>query len=439
MSTLWQSEEIPTWEVLSENISTECLVIGGGLAGIMTAFELEKRGFQTVLIEADRILSGATKGTTAKITAQHGFIYNKLMSSINPLSARLYYDSNTRGIDKIERLVKEENIDCDFKRVPSYIFASENEELLSRERITLAKLRIHGEYTNEAPLPFSVKGAIKFENQAQFHPLKFALKLAEKLKIYEKTPALKIHKTQVEAPKALINARYIINCTHYPILNFPGLYFLRQHQERSYILAVKTQKRVDGMYLGENGISLRDFSEGVLLGGEAHRTGENKKGGCYKYLESLAEKYFPQGEIIYSWSNQDVMTQDFLPFIGRYSLFYPNMFVATGFNKWGMSLSAVASELIPDLIEGKENEFEKLYTPQRLNFCAAAPKFLADVSYSVKGLVSGLFASKERKCSHLGCRLHENPDEGTLECPCHGSEFTRAGEVIFSPAKKRLG
>ena len=438
MSTLWQSIDIPKREPLKGEIYTECAVIGGGLAGIMTAFELKKRGFEVVLIEADRVLSGATKGTTAKITAQHGFIFDKLQSKISPLSARLYFESNKEAIDKIERLIFEENIDCDFERVPSYIFSTEDTDSLIKERMALARLRIDTTYVTKTGLPFSVNGAIRLENQAQFNPLKFASALSENLKIYEKTPALKISTEGVKTPEGFIHAKYTVICTHYPVENFPGLYFLRQHQERSYLLAVKTEKRVGGMYISGNGVSLRDYPEGVLIGGEAHRTGKNKKSGCYMELQSLAKKYFPEGEIVYSWSNQDVMTHDRLPFIGRYSMFTPNLFVATGFNKWGMSLCAVASALIPDLIEGKENRYEKLYTPRRINFLAALPDLLVDVGYSVKGLISGLFSEKEKRCSHLGCRLKENPEEGTLECPCHGSEFTRAGEVIFSPAKKPL-
>ncbi len=438
MATIWKDFHIEERNSLKGDKSADCAVVGGGLAGIMTAFELTKRGFKTVLIEADRILSGATMGTTAKITAQHGFIYDKLKRNLSPLSARLYFESNQAAIDKIERLTEEENIDCEFERVPSYIFVSEDNKGLIRERIALAKLKIDSRYVENTCLPFEVKGALRVDNQAQFHPLKFAASLASELEIYEKTPALKIRKTKIETPNGELRARYIVMATHYPVLNFPGLYFLRQHQERSYVLAVKTKSRVNGMYLSENGVSLRDFSEGVLIGGAAHRTGENKNGGCYMRLLKIAEKYFPDGEILYSWSNQDVMTHDGLPFIGRYSWFYPDMFVATGFNKWGMSLSSVASDLIPDLIEGKENRFERLYTPQRLKLFAALSDFLTDAGYSVRGLASGLCTSGERRCSHLGCRLYENPDEDTLECPCHGSEFTKAGEVIFSPAKKHL-
>lgn len=437
MGTIWENTDISESEELLGEISTECVVLGGGLAGIMTAYELQSRGCEVVVLEADRILSGATKGTTAKLTAQHGLIYGKLMEKHSPLFARLYHDSNTEGIDKVETLVHRENIDCEFERVDSYYYETLDAEPLLEEKEALDKLGIEAEFSEKTSLPIFVSGALCMKGQARFHPLKFASHLAKSLKIYEKSPAIGIKNSRVITPKGKVSAKYIVNCTHYPVVNFPGLYFLRQHQERSYLMAVKTDKRVGGVYLGGDGHTLRDYSEGVLIGGEAHRTGKGK-GGCYQRLACFAKKCFPQGEIAASWSNQDCITHDGLPFIGRYSVFRDNMFVATGFGKWGMSLSAVSSILIPDLIEAKANKYEKLYTPRRVNIIAAAPKLITDVGYSVAGLTKGFFGKKEERCSHLGCKLSPNTDENTLECPCHGSQFTRAGEVVFSPAKKPL-
>lgn len=439
MSTLWQDVEIKKRDKLYGSIKADCTVVGAGMAGLLTAFELQKRGFSVVVLEAGRVASGATAKTTAKITAQHGLIYDKLINKHGLSSAKLYFESNTRGIDKYEKLIREMNIDCDFQRMPAYIYGKNSDFDIRKEATAADKAGAMYKYTSKTTLPFEVKGALRFENQAQFHPLRFAQAIAEQLQIYENTPVIDIEDGKVTTMQGQVHTHYIVNTTHYPIINLPGLYFLRQHQERSYCVGVKTQQRLDGMYLGiDEDKSFRNYEEGIIIGGEKHRTGKNQKGGCLCRLREFANKCYPDAELVSEWSNQDAMTHDGVPFIGRYSVFAPRMFVATGFNKWGMSLSAVASEVIPDLICGKKNEYEKLYTSNRVKLKASFVPFAVDVGYSVKGLATGLLGSKERRCTHLGCRLKENKDEGTLECPCHGSQFDKEGKVVFSPANKNI-
>ncbi len=439
MSTLWENIEFEKKDRLYGEEKADCTVIGAGMAGLMTAYELQKRGFSVIVLEAGRVASGATARTTAKITAQHGLCYDKLISKHGLTTAKLYFESNTRGIDKYEKFIRELNIDCDFKRVPAYIYGKNSAYEIQKEAQAADKVGAMYRYTKSTTLPFSVKGALRFENQAEFHPLKFAKALTQNLRIYENTPVIDIEDGKVTTMQGQVQTNYIVNTTHYPIINLPGLYFLRQHQERSYCVGMKTDKRLDGFYLGiDDDKSFRNYNEGIIMGGESHRTGENKNGGCLCRLKNFAEKCYPEGKLVREWSNQDAMTHDGLPFIGRYSTFAPRMFVATGFNKWGMSLSAVASEIIPDLICGKRNEYEKLYTPNRVKLRASFSSFAVDVGYSVKGLASGLVSSKEKRCTHLGCRLKENKDEGTLECPCHGSQFDGEGHIVFSPANKDI-
>ena len=439
MSTLWQDVELKKRDRLYGKTKADCTVIGAGMAGLMTAFELEKRGFSVVVLEAGRTASGATAKTTAKITAQHGPIYDKLTSKHGLSSAKLYFESNTQGIDKYERLIREMNIDCDFKRMPAYIYGKNSAYEIRKEAQAADKIGAMYKYTSRTSLPFEVKGALRFENQAQFHPLRFVKAICENLQIYENTPVIDIEDGKVTTMQGEVQTHYRVNTTHYPIINLPGLYFLRQHQERSYCVGVKTEKRLDGMYLGIDEVkSFRNYEEGIIIGGEKHRTGNNSEGGCLCRLRDFANKCYPKGELVSEWSNQDAMTHDGVPFIGRFSVFAPRMFVATGFNKWGMSLSSVASDLIADLICGKKNEYEKLYTPNRVKLRASFSSFAVDAGYSVKGLAEGLLSSKEKRCTHLGCRLKENKDEGTLECPCHGSQFDRDGRVVFSPANKDI-
>lgn len=435
MATIWENINLPPREKLKGVEVADCTVIGGGLAGIMIAAELERRGFGVLVLEADRVLSGATRGTTAKLTAQHGLIYSKLSQKISPMTARLYYDSNREGVEKIRRLVRERDIDCDFFDISTAVYGRDDDSAISREMRTLEMLRIEGEMIHPRDLPFEVKGAVEMKNQAQFHPLKFAGALSKNLKIYEKSPVVSLEDGKVTTPKGVVRTNYIICATHYPFLNIPGFYFLRQHQYRSYALALDTDKKPERAYLGiDDNLSIRSFDRGIIVGGMGHRTGYNQKGGCYMNLLATAKRYYPKAEVITCWSNQDVITHDGLPFIGRYSVFSPRMFVATGFNKWGMSLSAVASNIVPDLICGCENKYEKLYSPFRTHLKAAAVPFFEDAAHAVVGISRGMFSKREERCTHLGAKLHLNRDDGTLECPCHGSQFSCGGKVEFSPA-----
>ncbi len=440
MATVWENVNIQKREKLRGVTVADCTVIGAGITGIMIAYELQQRGFSVVVLEADRVASGASACTTAKITSQHGIIYSKIARKIGKDQAKLYFESNQRAVERFEEIIKREKIECEFRRVPAYLYSTKSSYALLREEMYATLSGARCICTRDTELPFEVKGALKFENQAQFHPLKFVQALSKNLQIYEKSPVVSVEEGRVYTQKGEVRTQYIINACHYPFINFPGYYFLRQHQERSYLLAINTEMQFEGMYLDiDSGHSLRSYDGGVLVGGEKHRTGKNSKGGCYHRLQSFAKDLFPNSEITHAWSNQDIITHDGLPFIGKFSRKHPKMYVATGFNKWGMSLSSVASELIPDLICGKANDYERVYTPARMNVRAGARGFVEDAGYSAVNLFSGLLSKKERKCTHLGCRLQKNPDENTWECPCHGSQFDLEGNVKFSPAKRNLG
>ena len=305
-------------------------------------------------------------------------------------------------------------------------------------------LGIDAYFTTKTELPFSVRGAVCFENQAQFSAVDFMSFLEEKLEIWEHTPVIRIKGRKVVTTDKILTADNIICATHYPIRNVPGFYFLRQHQERSYVLALSGCKPMHGMYYGidKDGLSFRQAGEYLLLGGSSHRTGKNCSGGAYRALKQSAKKYYKNAVEEVCWSAQDCMPHDGIPFIGKYSLFTPHLYVITGFQKWGMTSSMVAAMLLRDELCGIQNPYAKVFSPQRVFFRAAIKDFLIDSEESIKGLIKGLRHIVNEKypprCSHMGCELAWNPDEETWECGCHGSRYTQDGDLIDNPAKQGL-
>lgn len=440
MDSIWtMTTQIPKREALRENIETEAAVIGGGIAGILAAYFLQKKGVRTVVLEAARIGSGQTKNTTAKITLQHGVFCDKLINDIGFEQAKLYVEANRLAISKYRKIIEEEKIDCHFRECSSFLYSVKETETLLKEEKAAKDLGICAEFTDKTELPFSVKGGLQFYDQAVFHPLLFLKDISEKIVVYEDTKVLKVEGNEIITSNLKVTAKHIIFATHYPFINVPGYYFMRMHQERSYVLALKNTKQMDNMYYGidQNGLSFRKSDDVMLLGGGKHRTGENKDGGCYRELRAAAERMFPGSKEIAWWSAQDCIPADHIPYIGKYSSATPDWYVATGFKKWGMTSAMVSAMLISDLIVKKKNSYEEIFSPQRFHLQASAGTLAQDGMKSAAGLTKGLFSAAPR-CPHMGCRLEWNPDELSWDCPCHGSRFTSDGELIDNPAQEGL-
>lgn len=473
MESIWRENiVIPERKRAEGFLEREIVVIGAGMTGILTACHLQRRGKQVAVLEAGRIAGGQTGRTTAKITSQHGLFYHNLISEIGFEQAKLYARANQEAIDAYQDMIEEREIECDFLRLPSYLFSTEDEDLLRQEAEAAKALGIDADMVSVNELPFPTKGAVRFENQAQFHPLKFIRALAEELEVYENTPVEKVRGNTVYFDGGMVSAQSVIFATHYPVVNFPGMYFLRQHQERSYVLALSGCGRLNGMYYSADpdALSFRSAGDILLLGGNSHRTGRNVRGGAYAGLEETARKYYKDCQVVGRWSAQDCMPHDDIPFVGRYSCLTGkkehcvsggkgrfsgrrggflsgnrNWYVATGYKKWGMSSAMAASLLLADLVTGRENVYEKLFTPQRFHVKAAAGSLITDIGESVRGLSKGWFRPWKRqeetgekhwtRCSHLGCGLEWNPDEDSWDCPCHGSRFDKDGRLLDEPAK----
>ncbi len=368
---------------LRKDTTVDVVIIGGGIAGITTAYFLKEKGLKVALCEADRIVKNVTGYTTAKVPSLHDVIYNPISKSYGKDQAQLYADANQDAIEMLAAIIKKNNIDCDFIRKDSYTYTQENQYIddLKKEATTAKDIGLPAEFTTEVPLPFKVKAAVCFKNQAQFHPRKYLLALSKTIAdnknfLFEQTRALKIREGEpciVETATSSIKAKYIVIATHFPIFD-ENHFYARMYQQRSYVLAAKIKSKLpSGMFISiehpfHTFRTQRDgMDELLIFGGQDHKSGQ---GGDtqkrYNLLEKKLKEWYSLSSIKYSWSTQDNMTPDKIPYVGRSTKKSKYIFVATGFNGWGMTNSVVAAQLLTDLITGKKNPLEKLYDPSRL-------------------------------------------------------------------------
>ncbi len=426
MESLWQETvQLPQFPQLQQDKKTDVLIIGGGMAGILCAHRLRAEGVPYILVEQNTLCSGVTGKTTAKITAQHGLIYEKLLRRFGPEQAKNYYLANHEAIRQYRTLCK--GIDCDFTLQDNFVYAREHQQKLLKEFAALQTVGAEAQWEDRVNLPISTVGAIRFPEQAQFHPLKFIREMAKDLEIYEHTPIKYFDGNRYHTDSAVITAKKAIVATHFPMWNKHGLFPLKLYQHRSYVLALEGAERVDGMYVDEKdtGLSFRQAGAYLLLGGGGHRTG--KKGGGWESLEKFAKRHYPKAAIRYRWATQDCMTLDGIPYIGQYSRRTPDLLVATGFGKWGMTSAMVASHILGDMVQGKQNPYENLFSPSR---CMLRPQLAINGAESVWNLLTPTVP----RCPHLGCALKWNAQEHSWDCPCHGSRFDEDGKVLDNPA-----
>lgn len=473
MDSIWQKDKLNQRNYLHGNLSTDVVIVGGGMAGILCGYLLKENNIRCAIIEQGKIAQGQTGRTTAKITIQHNIIYSKLVREFGFDTAQKYAKANIEALKNYHRIISQNNIKCHYQKCNSYLYTLNNQRKLLLEASTARKLGIDCETVKDLKLPFKTNLGLAFKNQAQFNPLEFIEEISKELIIYENTKATGIKKNKLYTNKGTVSFKHIVFATHVPFKSFPGLYFAREHQERSYVLALENAPRIQGMYYGidDDGISLRSYEDLLLLGGCSHRTGQNSKDN-YKKLRSIAMQFFPNCKEVAHWSAQDSMTPDGIPYIGRFSSLYDNRYVITGFCKWGMTNSMVAAQIITDYIKGNKNSYCDIYSPSRFNrscfsqlcheagksikglsasYLAVPDKTISDVKkgtaeiVNYKGKKVGVYKNTEGKCyivpvkcSHLGCQLQWNDDEKTWDCPCHGSRFDYKGKLIDGPAQKGI-
>ncbi|MFC4101833.1 FAD-dependent oxidoreductase [Paenibacillus xanthanilyticus] len=489
-----ETSTTPAQPVLGNNLTVDVAIVGGGITGILSAYRLSKAGVKVALLEADMLLGGTTAHTTAKLTAQHDLIYDKLIRNHGETSAKQYYEANTEAIAYVKALIDEHNIECGYSEQDTYIYAQsvDSRKQLEKEAEAYAKLGIPGGYTDSMPLNVPHHGAVVMKGQAQFHPLQFVSALVPAILeagglIFEQTTVQTIEEdgprpTLITERGLRVMAEHVLICSHFPFYDKHGLYFARLHAERSYVLGVRTDEPYPGgMYLSadepKRSIRSAESADGgklLLIGGEGHKTGQ---GVCtidyYESLRTYALDHFQVEDIPYRWSAQDLVTLDDIPYVGKVTEDRPRILLATGFAKWGMTNSVNASAILADAVLDRDNAYADLFSPQRFHAVPDIKNAIVQNADVFKHLVAGkielvrqsaddigngeggvvTIAGKragayrddngklflvDTTCTHMGCETEWNEGERSWDCPCHGSRFSYDGEVLEGPAKKPL-
>ena len=554
MNSFWLDsiENKNKFNKLEKDISTDVCIVGAGIFGLTCGYYLTKQGYNVVLLEKEKDIASKTTGhTTAKITSQHNLIYKYLIDSLGESMAKKYLYANQDAIENIYQIINDENIDCDFVRQDSYVYTNNLDELekIKLENKAVNSLGFKSEFVTSTPLPFNVLGALRFPNQAEFNPIKYAYGLAKCItsngssaidglvnagsvgsvsvgdgivenspggaslnlakgtgEIYTDTLVQNIKKENDEfitsCKDYVVRSKYVILATHYPFIDRLGYYFFKMYQSTSYVIAVDIgSKTFDGMYINSEQptFSYRFINYNgnhlLLVGGADHKTGSKiDLSNAYNILEYEVRKYYLDCKVLYKWNTEDCITLDKIPYIGEFSHFMPNMYIGTGFNKWGMTSSNVAANIIVDKILGYENKYEDVFKATRLhpiknneelrNMVKETANSLVinkfkvpertsentkDASKNITERVSdfdknfsdiendtghvfeynsekvGIYKDKDGKifavkpiCTHLGCLLSWNNLDKTWDCPCHGSRFDYLGHQLYNPAIRDL-
>ena len=425
--SIWKEfSEKKNFEKLNDNLECDVLVIGGGMAGILTAYYLQKVGRNVVLVEAHTIGSGMTANTTAVITAQHDTMYKDMIANNGFDVAKDYLYANLQAVENFKQLVEDEQIDCDFEITPSYLYSHKHS--LEDEVKALYKLGYEAELVQDIDLPFEIKNAVKFKDMAQFHPLKFLYAMAEKLTIYEHTMVKKIDDHTAYFDGGNIKFKQAVVASHFPFVNKHGMFFIKMYQARSYVMAIENADAIGGTYIDdrEEGFYFRQYGDLLLVGKGEHRTGMKTR--AINELKAFKERYYPDAKMRCMWANQDCITLDDIPYIGEYGNM-PDVYVATGFNLWGMTGSMVSANILCEKLCGMENIYEKTFATKR---CIFKLQLFANLGMALLNMV---YPSVKR-CPHLGCALKYNKLEHSWDCSCHGSRFEENGKLINNPALK---
>lgn len=495
MNSFWIESTINkgNFKPLDKDLSCDVCIIGAGMFGLTTAYYLSKKGLNVVVLDKFNIGTKVSGHTTAKITSQHGLIYDYLIQSFGADIAKKYLYANEDAIKNIKEIVNTEKIDCDLTTQSNFVYTTKPDdlEIIKKEVNAVNTLGFSTQFVEHTCLPFEVKGAIMFPNQAMFHPRKYMHGLCNCIiknngQIFTNTLVTDVKQDEnyykTYANNYVVISKYVVIASHYPFINFPGFYFTKMYQETSYIIGVDTKTDLfDGMYITSSSptYSFRTVKQNnkdiLLIAGANHKTGSDDVTyfSTYDLLEQKAKELYPKSEVLFRWSTRDCITLDKIPYIGEFSSLMPNMYVGTGFNKWGMTTSNVAANIVADKILGIKNKYEEAFSSTRLKPIKNIEEIKNMLKQTATSLVvdklkipdntlkdikndtgkiieidgnkigiyrdaSGNIYAVHPTCTHLGCTLSWNNADKTWDCPCHGSRFDYTGRNIYDPAFKNL-
>lgn len=467
---------------LDKNITTDILIIGGGIAGLTTAYFLRNSKYKVTLIDKDICGHGVSANTTGKLTFMQDLIYSKLSSNFNDEVALKYLNSCKDAVRIVKNIVSRNNIDCNLENVSSYVFTNDVNKIenFKKEEEFYNKNNIKYKVVSKLPNNLSIKYGIKINYGCVFHPVKYLMGirkilLESKVCIYENTRAIKLTKKdnyyEVNTENGVILAKKVIVCTHYPFFVIPGMIPLKSSIEKSYVLSgiTKTNKKFIAISNENPVYSIRYYTNSdkdyIIYAGNSHFTSNHYDAEKrYKELINDYKKYIDK-DIKYYFLNHDIMTPDHLPYIGSVYKNDNSLLIATGFNKWGMTNGTISGKILSDIILNKDNQYIELFSLHRnitkdkvknliiYNYLNAKSYILTKIKSNyvfypknveikiINGQKVGIYTDKKNikhmvyiKCPHLKCNLVFNNVDKTWDCPCHGSRFDIDGNVLFGPS-----
>ena len=466
--SIWKDNiELPEFNKLNKDIEVDVLIIGGGMTGINTLYQLSNTYLEVVLVEQNKIGMGVTANTTGKLTYLQDSLYEKIINNFDEVTATKYLESQKTAIDLIVKIIKEENIDCDLIKVPSYVYSNTLEEDEKLNELKNFLLNNNIKVVEGKSNLVEYKNMIGVEDTYLFHPLKYLkglLKVLDKNIIYEDTSIIKMDKYDkgyicYTNNDKTIKANKVVIASHYPYFNLPFMFPLKGSLEKSYLSASPyKENNISLIKYSDPYISIRSYLDKIIYLSNSHDNNtlvDDKE--HFKELKSKLKDLNLKPE--YMWSNIDIMTNDSLPYIGKID---EDLLIGTGYNTWGMTNSIIASKIISDIIKNNQNEYIELFNPKRINFETLIGT-LSNTIKNVEGLVNGMFTTSDNieyktlnnkeiaiykdnlgnhlvytKCPHKGCRLLFNEIEKTWDCPCHASRFDIDGKCISGPANKDI-
>lgn len=411
---------------VTSDMEVDTLVIGGGLCGVLCAYYLKEAGKEVILVEADKLGNGITKNTTAVVSSLQDVMYQDRVKKIGFEKAKEYLDATTFAINEYQMLA--EKFDFDYEEISNFMYNEKYNNKLKKEHALLNEMGFISFYNAANELPFKVKEILEFKHQAQINPLKLILELEREIEYFTNTKIIEIVDNVAFTGQYYIKAKNIIIATQFPFFKLKGLFGLKMYQKKSYVISFKTQKLMKDSYIGikQGNYYFRKYNDEMIIGACDIKTGYQNEG--FSAIENLINAEYEDAVITHKWTNQDNITLDDIPYIGKID---KGLYVATGFNMWGMTSSILAAFIIKNLIINGHSKYEKLFDPKR-------KLYKKQLNKNIKNAIKHLLTFNQKRCTHLGCALRYNASEDTYECPCHGSKYDKNGKVLVGPALKDL-